>query len=361
MGRGSEYAQLRLWGDRQSLRSRGCRRPARRAARGRAGDRDGADRHRIRYGRVAAQPCGLQRHRRLQADARARAEREARLGWYPLCVLGPMARNVPDLCLLLSTMVSDDAARSAGDHDPRPERAQAAGFRAAGRDRPRVAARRVDARFRLRADRAPYRARCSPRRPGCSATSSPPRRRRRPIAPAPTRRSRCCARSHSWPRMHERGARHAREGRPQCPRQCRGRTALQRARRRARHEAADRALPRLAGLLRALRRDPAPAVTISPRPWSELYPGRDRRQARRAAISTGWRLPMRPPMSAIRRSRCRSGSTATACRSDCRSSGRAAGTPRCWPSRRRSRGCSRAILARRARCRTSPRWRRLNA
>jgi Asp-tRNA(Asn)/Glu-tRNA(Gln) amidotransferase A subunit family amidase len=31
------------------------------------------------------------------------------LGWNPLSVLGPMARNVPDLCLLLSTMVSDDA------------------------------------------------------------------------------------------------------------------------------------------------------------------------------------------------------------------------------------------------------------
>lgn len=32
------------------------------------------------------------------------------LGWNPLSVLGPMARTVPDLCLLLSTMVSDDAA-----------------------------------------------------------------------------------------------------------------------------------------------------------------------------------------------------------------------------------------------------------
>jgi Asp-tRNA(Asn)/Glu-tRNA(Gln) amidotransferase A subunit family amidase len=31
-------------------------------------------------------------------------------GWSPLPVLGPMARNVPDLCLLLSAMVSDDAA-----------------------------------------------------------------------------------------------------------------------------------------------------------------------------------------------------------------------------------------------------------
>ncbi len=31
------------------------------------------------------------------------------VGWSPLPVLGPMARNVPDLCLLLSTMVSDDS------------------------------------------------------------------------------------------------------------------------------------------------------------------------------------------------------------------------------------------------------------
>ena len=32
------------------------------------------------------------------------------LGWSHLGVLGPMARNVPDLCLMLSTMVGDDAA-----------------------------------------------------------------------------------------------------------------------------------------------------------------------------------------------------------------------------------------------------------
>ena len=31
------------------------------------------------------------------------------LGWSPLPVLGPMARTVPDVCLLLSAMVSDDA------------------------------------------------------------------------------------------------------------------------------------------------------------------------------------------------------------------------------------------------------------
>lgn len=32
------------------------------------------------------------------------------LGWSPLGVLGPMTRSVPDLCLLLSTMASDDGA-----------------------------------------------------------------------------------------------------------------------------------------------------------------------------------------------------------------------------------------------------------
>lgn len=32
------------------------------------------------------------------------------LGWNPLSVAGPMARTVPDLCLLFSTMASDDAA-----------------------------------------------------------------------------------------------------------------------------------------------------------------------------------------------------------------------------------------------------------
>jgi amidase len=31
------------------------------------------------------------------------------LGWYPFGVLGPMARNVPDVCLLLSTIAGDDA------------------------------------------------------------------------------------------------------------------------------------------------------------------------------------------------------------------------------------------------------------
>ena len=71
---------------------------------------------------------------------------------------------------------------------------RAAGFLSAGADRLVAAARGADARFRLRADRAshrrgvrredrpvPPRFRAAPRTP-------------RPIAPAPTRRSRCCAR-----------------------------------------------------------------------------------------------------------------------------------------------------------------------
>src|SRR5262249_34840692 len=54
------------------------------------------------------------------------------IGWTPLPVLGPMARDVPDACLLLSAMVSDDARdplattvhgrrmRSAGEFWPGP-------------------------------------------------------------------------------------------------------------------------------------------------------------------------------------------------------------------------------------------------
>jgi len=55
------------------------------------------------------------------------------IGWNPLSVLGPMARTVPDVALLLSTMLSDDAVdplattiagrtiRSAGDVLPLPD------------------------------------------------------------------------------------------------------------------------------------------------------------------------------------------------------------------------------------------------
>lgn len=48
------------------------------------------------------------------------------LGWNPLSVLGPMARTVPDLCLLLSTMVSDDAVDPLATtiHDKQVRRAE---------------------------------------------------------------------------------------------------------------------------------------------------------------------------------------------------------------------------------------------
>jgi len=40
----------------------------------------------------------------------------------------------------------------------------------------------------------------------------------------------------------------------------------------ARHGGPDRPLPPLAAVLRGLRPDPRPSITISPRPWTELYP-----------------------------------------------------------------------------------------
>lgn len=71
-------------------------------------------------------------------------------------------------------------------------------------------------------------------------------------------------------------------------------------------------------------------------------------------ISTGWRSPMRRPWSGIRPSRCRWGWTTGACRSACRSSGRAAAMRRCWPSRRRWSDCWPGTRAPPGRCRT---WR----
>ena len=79
------------------------------------------------------------------------------LGWSNLSVAGPMARTVPDVCLLLSAMVSDDARDPLattvhGRTDPPAGR-----FRRAGTHRSVAAARRAHAGFRLRADRAAHR------------------------------------------------------------------------------------------------------------------------------------------------------------------------------------------------------------
>ena len=64
--------------------------------------------------------------------------RSAPMGWSPLPVLGPMARNVPDACLLLSAMAEQRRRRPAGHHHFQPPRAHARGFLSAeaGRSQP---------------------------------------------------------------------------------------------------------------------------------------------------------------------------------------------------------------------------------
>ena len=79
------------------------------------------------------------------------------LGWSGLSVLGPMARTVPDVCLLLSAMVSDDARDPLATTVHGQPRAPGGGFRCSGADRPRAAAGGADAGFRLRTHRAAHR------------------------------------------------------------------------------------------------------------------------------------------------------------------------------------------------------------
>ena len=121
------------------------------------------------------------------------------LGWNNLSVAGPMARTVPDLCLLLSAMVSDDARDPLattvhGRTVRRPE-----DFAVPARDRSVAPARGAHAGFRLRADRASHcRGVRGQDRPVPRMSSRAPRTPRR-TAPARTRRSRCCVPSVSWP------------------------------------------------------------------------------------------------------------------------------------------------------------------
>ena len=103
------------------------------------------------------------------ASARRRGwcrTRSAPVGWTPLPVLGPMARTVADAALLLSAMAADDprdplATTIHGRRVRTPD-----GLLSAAGDRPVRAAGGDHAGFRLRPDRAPYRARCSPKRRG---------------------------------------------------------------------------------------------------------------------------------------------------------------------------------------------------
>ena len=105
-----EHAQRGLWRDRQSVRSDAVGRRFLGRLGGGAGHRHGADLLRLRHRRLAAQ--SRPRSAASSASARRRAwspTSGAALGWSNLPVAGPMARTVPDLCLLLSAMVSDDA------------------------------------------------------------------------------------------------------------------------------------------------------------------------------------------------------------------------------------------------------------
>ena len=95
-----------------------------------------------------------------------------------------------------------------------------------------------------------------------------------------------------------------------------------------------------------------PSITISPRSWRELYPAEIDGKPTRTYFH--WlALAYAVTLPGIRRCRCRSASIGTACRSACRSSARAAAMRSCCRSRRNWRRCWPAMPAPRARCRTS--------
>ena len=263
----------------RSTRRRSCGRLVRRIGGG-AGDRHGAAVHRLGHRRLAAQPGGVLRHRRLPSDAgpgrqraaRARLEQSARSP-------GPMARTVPDLCLLLSAMVSDDA------RDPLATTVPARGARRRG-------LRRAGARSTCRG--------CAWRSRRISALPRPsgisPRYSRektglfracvRPRRGRDARLRRCgrgvrgaaCARLPRGARGE--GAHPAAGCRPERARERRGGAALHRRGRGAGAGTADRAVPPLAGVLRQ-HWDVilTPVDHHQPALVARAVSGRDRRQA----------------------------------------------------------------------------------
>ena len=98
----------------------------------------------------------------------------------------------------------------------------------------------------------------------------------------------------------------------------------------------------------------SPAITVSPRPWTELYPAEIDGNADADLLplaGAGLRRDAGRPPGDLAAGRA--GSRA-ACRSACRSSARAAATRWCSRSPRRSRLCWPTTPAPRARCPTSP-------
>jgi amidase len=262
----------------------------------RAGLRHGAARHRLGHGRVAAQPGRLQRHRRLPSLAGADRQRQASTLWLqPPERPGPMARTVPDLCLLLSTMSgADDGC------DP-----LAVVFHGGGSACPEPSTpcrrRSTSSKLRVAVTRG-LRLQPQPSRPSVQVLRSETVGLLAPISSLNRRRpdarlyrdrprfSRCCAPSSSWPAPYERVRDTPDTGRAERARQCRGgawpippwtstdalkqQTALYRAWQRFFHDF-DVIM--------------SPSITLSPRPWSRALPRRDRRQAHARPTSTGSR------------------------------------------------------------------------
>jgi hypothetical protein len=242
-------------------------------------------------------------------------------GWSPLAGAGPMARNVSDLCLMLSAMASDDAV------DPLAYTLHARPVRGARRrcSLPRAAstcpicASPATEDFGLALVEGVG---APPLPPGgarrCAPCCAPPWTPRRTF-PAATRPSRCCGptsvlASHA-PKVRE----HPELCGPNMHanvEEALGYTLADHA--RALH-AADPHLPRVPALLRPPRRADHARHHRQPAPLAELYPAHID-GARPGPISTGWRWPTTSRWWGIRRSACRSGWTRRACPSACRSS-----------------------------------------
>ncbi len=215
------------------------------------------------------------------------------LGWSGLPVLGPMARTVPDLCLLLSAHGQRRCARPAGYHGPRQPRAPGGGFRRPGADRPGTAARGADAGFRLCADRAAHRR-------GVRRKDRPVPRRLRPVAEDATPDCRDADEAFEVLRALNFLAGHLDKVRTR-PDEV-GPNVRANVEEGLRYSAAD--VARAMALQTALYRRwqtfftrfdviLTPSITISPAILAGAVPGGDRRSGRPGPISTGWRWPTR--------------------------------------------------------------------
>jgi Asp-tRNA(Asn)/Glu-tRNA(Gln) amidotransferase A subunit family amidase len=255
-------------------------------------------------------------------------------GWSPLPVLGPMARSVADACLLLSAMASDDAqdplayslhARTvrgeAGLFSP-PRRIDLAGLRLAfSEDFGQAPTEQIIRRaFRQRiAAIAPLFYSTEPAHPDCTGGDE----------------------AFEVLRAQIMLTAHAEKVRTR-PQDC-GPNIIANVEEGLRYTLEDAA--RAAAAQTRIYRDfqrfftehdvlVTPAITISPRPWRELYPARIDGQPTRnyfhwLALAYYVTLTGHPAVSLPL------GVMSRACPSACRSSARAGATPSCWGSPRR--------------------------